>query len=313
MGRLRERRAVVSLDDPPDVAEDLRLRSLYVRKLIQEGPSEPQCVGRVDIPKVIVQFWHDSCAIPSDVRECLESWEVLTTRGFTHILFDEKKARLFISRRFGPPEVAAFDRCHHPAMRSDYFRLCYILMNGGLYVDADDFYQGADCDSLFRDDRLKVQPFCFDPDGKRMVGADIFLRGGARSAGWIFYINNNPLIAPPSHPIIRLALDRSTRILLSHCTENLEVQSTTGPGNLTASLVRHSIASERAGAPRDFTLLTDWESIAATRWSLSYRNDERNWRLWWMLVNSPGAARSSSADSSSEGRPVERTGLEARL
>jgi len=43
-------------------------------------------------------------------------------------------------------------------MQSDYFRLCYILVEGGLYVDADDVYQGMDIDYLFTDSRLKINP-----------------------------------------------------------------------------------------------------------------------------------------------------------
>jgi len=105
-------------------------------------------------------------------------------------------------------------------------------------------------------------------------------REPAYSPDWIFYVNNNPLIAPASHPIVNLALDRSTRILLSQGGERLDIQATTGPGNLTASLVRHSIASETAGRARDFLLLTNWEAMSISRWPLSYRGDERNWRLW---------------------------------
>jgi superfamily II DNA or RNA helicase len=31
---------------------------------------------------------------------------------------------------------------------------------------------------------------------------------------------------------------------------------------------------------RDFLLLTNWGAISTSRWSLSYREDDRNWRLW---------------------------------
>ena len=103
------------------------------------------------------------------------------------------------------------------------------------------------------------------------------------SPNWIFYVNNNPLVAPASHPVVRLALARSTRILLSHEEKRLDIQSTTGPGNLTASLVNHVITgvitAELAGQERDFSLLANWETISISRWPLSYRDDERNWRL----------------------------------
>lgn len=268
------------LNDPSHIAEDDRLRSSYMRKLVRETAPIDAPSGPANIPKVIVQFWHDSGAIPPDVCECLDSWEPLVGQGFKRVLFDDNEARRFIARQFGSPHVAAFDRCPHPAMRCDYFRLCYIFRHGGFYVDADEVYQGGDCQSWFRDNRLKIQPLCYDTLSNTMVQTDVFIGNQADSPDWIFYVNNNPLIAPASHPVIRLALARSTRILLSHRGERLDIQSTTGPGNLTGSLVRHSIASKLAGKARDFLLLTNWDAMSISRWPLSYRDDGRNWRLW---------------------------------
>ncbi len=262
------------------VAEDDGLRSRYMQQLIQEvAPTRPP-LAPATIPKVIVQFWHEANAIPADVHECLDSWEPLQRQGFKRILFDDYEAKRFISKSFGRRYVAAFDRCHHPAMRCDYFRLCYMLRNGGFYVDADEFYQGGDCGSLFQDNRLKIQPLCYDTAAATMVPSDTFTKKQNDSPHWIFYVNNNPLIAPASHPVIRLALARSTRILLRHKKTLLDIQSTTGPGNFTASLVKHANASELAGQARDFLLLANWEALSVSRWPLSYRDDERNWRLW---------------------------------
>ena len=270
----------VAVIKPSRIAEDDGLRSCLMRYLIQEGaPSEPP-LDPVTIPKVVIQFWHDASAIPTDVQECLDSWEPLGSQGFKRVLFDDYEARRFISRHFGRHYVAAFDRCHHPAMRCDYFRLCYMVRHGGFYVDADEFYQGGDCESLFQDKRLKIQPMCYDIPSATMVPYDIFTREQSDSPDWIFYVNNNPLVAPASHPVVRLALARSTRILLSHEEKRLDIQSTTGPGNLTASLVNHVITAELAGQERDFSLLANWETISISRWPLSYRDDERNWRLW---------------------------------
>lgn len=266
--------------NPSHVAEDDRLRCCHMRELIQEGHSIDSPSGPVKIPKVLIQFWHDLVALPADVRDCLDSWEPLTTRGFRRVLFDDSEARTFIRRRLGDPYVAAFDRCRHPAMRCDYFRLCYIYRHGGFYVDADEVYQDGDCESLYRDNRLKIQPLCYDTRTDTMVHPDAFIGKKIYSPDWIFYVNNNPLVAPAFHPIVRSALARSTRILLSQASQRLDIQSTTGPGNLTASLVQHSIASSVAGKGRDFLLLTNWEAISTSRWSLSYREDERNWRLW---------------------------------
>jgi hypothetical protein len=269
-----------SIHDPFRIAEDDDLRSRHIRELVQEDVPIENSSSRTDIPKVIVQFWHDLDEIPEDVQECLDSWEPLEKQGFMRVLFDDAGARRFISKRLGGSYVAAFDLCHHPAMRCDYFRLVYILTHGGFYVDADEIYQGTDCNRFFRDNRLKIQPLCYDTGTGTMIKPDVFIRKLEYSPDWIFYVNNNPLIAPAYHPVIRLALDRATRILLSYVEERLEIQSTTGPGNLTASLVRHSIASKLNGRKHDFLILSNWEATSISPLLLSYRNDERNWRLW---------------------------------
>jgi hypothetical protein len=166
-------------------------------------------------------------------------------------------------------------------MRSDYFRLCYIFRYGGLYVDADDVCKGVGLRSCFDDGRLKVQPLCYDVLSDGMVPAEVFREPQESASSWIFYVNNNPLAAPPFHPIVRLALARATALLIGNSDLRLDVQATTGPGNLTRCLVRHALTVETSqpGA-RDFLLLSDWDEVATSRWPLSYRNDERNWRHW---------------------------------
>lgn len=282
------REAEMLILDPAQAAEDERLRSEYVRRLVQStrNESSPSVSTVTEIPRVIVQFWHDASRVPSDVRECLASWAPLSRRGFDYELFDDESARRFISSHLGQTFVAAFDRCPHPAMRCDYFRLCYVLICGGFYVDADDHYLGRGFEGLFVDNRLKVQPLCYDIETDTMVSPTTFARREVPSPQRIFYVNNNPLIAPPGHPVVNMALRRSTRALL-YGSDSGDIQSTTGPGNLTASLVRHAATRELAGEEHDFVLLADWGSIARSRWPLSYRNDERNWRLWDPNKSSP--------------------------
>lgn len=267
-------------NNPIDCAEDDRSRSEYIRRVVQNPQSLPpkSLVFGNCIPKVIVQFWDNLQQLPQDVQECLDTWKPLITNGFNRLIFDDQKARYFILKHFGNVNARAFDRCYHPAMKCDYFRLCYMLSRGGFYIDADEMYQGADVNYLFNDNKLKLQPLCYDIETDSMIKPDIFIKERKFSSNWIFYFNNNPLIAPPEHPIIRLALERATRLLLNS-EKKLEIQSTTGPGNLTASVVRHAISQELANGNQDFGILSDWEDIATSSWSLSYRNDTRNWRL----------------------------------
>ncbi len=260
--------------------ENHGFRSQVVQWLLHRAPAEQRQRQRVKdgIPRVVVQYWHDFNDLPQDVEACLNSWKELENEGFDWQCFDDGRARAFIAEHYAPEQVEAFERCYHPAMRCDYFRMCYILKCGGFYVDADEVYNGAGCEQLFLDDAIKIQPLCYDTKTEAMVAPEQFLTDTTFPSTRIFYVNNNPIVAPPGHDVIRLALRRSTCILLRR-TERPEIQSTTGPGNLSACLVRYVIDKLRNHDEWDFTFLRDWKRISACQWFLSYRDDERNWRL----------------------------------
>jgi mannosyltransferase OCH1-like enzyme len=263
---------------PADFHEDDQLRSLFVRSLLVEQPPAAESrAAPCTIPKVLVRFWHDAKAVPADVQECLRSWEVLEAAGFEIVTYNDLSATDYISERYGPAQAAAFTRCDHPAMRSDYFRLCYVLASGGFYVDADDVVTDGHWPLLYCDNRLKLHPLCYDVPSATMVEGEELWNPELPAAGRIFYVNNNPLVAPPGHPVLRRALERATAALLIS-TPPRDIQSTTGPGNLTAALASYAHELTLAGKPHDFELLRSWDRVAATRWELSYRGDERNWR-----------------------------------
>ena len=267
---------------PAGFEEDHALRSAFIRELTLEqlavGAIAHIQGSRTKIPRTLVRYWHDLQALPDDVRACLESWGRLRLEGFEFRMFDDKSAAPYVAANFGCRERAAFDRCRHPAMRSDYLRLCFILAEGGLYVDVDDVLgAGNGWTRLFDDDRLKIQPLCYDISAGGMVRSAAIWRADLSTAERIFYVNNNPIVAPRGHPVVRGALARATDRLLSD-DPRPEIQETTGPGNLTAALAAHASELRLRGEGPDFALLKDWEAIAETRWELSYRDDERNWR-----------------------------------
>jgi hypothetical protein len=232
------------------------------------------------VPKNIVQFWDSPLDIPDDVQACMDSWRPLRSAGFELTCFDTNSARRFVADNMEARHLKAFDACYHPAMQSDYFRLCYIAKRGGCYVDADDFYSGQTLNPLFSDGRLKLRPLCYDIASDAMVPPAAFTRPQADSKTWIFYVNNNPLVGPPSHPIVVRALHRATNILGGLAPGDLpEIQSTTGPGNLTASLVAQALVSDATDSELALMILPDWEQFATSVWPLSYRSDARNWRL----------------------------------
>lgn len=263
-----------------ETSENDGLRSNFVSELIQQK-SEHKIVGcdKTLIPKVIVQFWDKADALPPDVRKCINTWKEREVEGFQHLLFDEIRAIEFISTELGSEYVDAFNACYHPAMKSDYFRLCYIYVNGGMYVDVDDVDCQQDITALFSDYRLKLQPLCYDIESDSMIEPKHFTQKNAFSDKWIYYFNNNPIISAPENPIVGYALNRATNRLRQSDGEFPEIQSTTGPGNLTASVVAFLFDNKSFPISNYISIQPDWNEIASTVWQLSYRNDKRNWRL----------------------------------
>jgi hypothetical protein len=268
---------------PLGFEEDDCLRSAFIRDLTLQQldrlatSNDLGLTQSALIPRILIRYWHDPFDVPDDVRACLNSWDRLGEEGFELRLFSDASAAAYIAERYGARERQAFARCRHPAMRSDYLRMCFVLAEGGLYVDADDVLLGGGWKHIFRNGGLKVQPLCYDIPSSGMVPAAEIWRSDLSTDGRIFYVNNNPIAAPADHPVLRRALDRATERLLDEGWLP-EIQSTTGPGNFTAALAAHARDLKIAGAPLDFELLHDWEAIAETRWELSYRRDARNWR-----------------------------------
>jgi len=260
--------------------ENHQARSDFVRELVQ-GPGIPVIKSSVffrKIPKRIVQFWDNLDRLPADVGECIESWRKTEEQGVERLLFDKRHAGDFILRKLGQRYKRAYDKCYHPAMQSDYFRLCYMFLEGGCYIDVDDVFTGCQIQHLFIDGRLKIQPLCYNTESNMMIPPPVFTKPGINAPSWIFYFNNNPLIACSGHPVIEYALGQATISLEKVVRDSLpEIQSTTGPGNLTKSIFNAAI--ENSNIVQTLLVLTNWEDFARSRWELSYRNDTRNWRL----------------------------------
>lgn len=263
-----------------DITEDNHnARSHFIRELIQ-NPSITKPTSTIFTkkpPMKVVQFWDRLNNLPEDVKECIETWKEVENQGIERLLFDKILARDFILEKLGSRYLHAFDKCYHPAMQSDYFRLCYIFIEGGCYIDTDDVYNGVQIKNLFDDGRLKIQPLCYDTVSNMMVPPESFTKNGSYSESWIFYFNNNPLIACSAHPIIERALIQATQLLEKKHSNCLpEIQSTTGPGNLSKSIF--NLVTEDIELKNTLLVLSNWEDIAKTKWELDYRNDARNWR-----------------------------------
>lgn len=268
------------MDTDNSTEENHLARSSFVKELVQRPDSLVVASSMLTkkIPKRIVQFWDNLDRLPSDVNECIETWRETEGQGFERLLFDNQQAGDFIYQKLGIRYKQAYDKCYHPAMQSDFFRLCYIYVEGGCYIDADDVYNGSQIQYLFSDERLKIQPLCYDMATHMMVPPSIFTKPRANAASWIFYFNNNPLIAGIGHPVIERALNQATLSLEIESRNGLpEIQAATGPGNLTKSIF--NAATENGEIEQTLLVLSNWEDTVKSKWELGYRNDARNWRL----------------------------------
>jgi hypothetical protein len=72
--------------------------------------------GEAETPGPHFQFW--DAATPPDVAALLKRFEDQSRSGYE--FFDDRRARDFMSNRFGREEAAAYDACHHPAAKSDF-------------------------------------------------------------------------------------------------------------------------------------------------------------------------------------------------
>jgi mannosyltransferase OCH1-like enzyme len=219
------------------IAEEDNARSKFIYDFLQKEKISP--ANNVPIPKVIMQYWHSSKEIPKDVLECIDSWKVLINKGFRFDFFDDESAKCFIKKHLKKEHIDSYLKCHHPAMRCDYFRLCYLYVSGGLYVDSDELLLNIEIDFLFENNNIKIQPLCYSLKEEKMIDNRDFLRCPYDETN-VYYFNNNPIISPPNHHLIALALKRATDKLVGD--DNIfDIQATTEPGNLSASLVNYHI------------------------------------------------------------------------
>lgn len=175
-----------------------------------------------DIPRRIVQFWHAPEPEPA-TAEVMDSWRGI--EGWHYRRFDRRQAERYLEAHFGPEHVRAFKMANHVTEQSDFFRLCALWHEGGLYVDADDRAVG-------------------DPEALRGLGQGlILLREPYRSLG------NNVILARPGHPALRVAIDLAMEALLRR--DNDSPWAKTGPGLLTravATYLQGDAASDGEGA-----------------------------------------------------------------
>lgn len=159
------------------------------------------------IPRRVVQYWNTAEA-PPEIEATTLSWE--HHADYEYVRFDHRSAVDFLRERYGVGHARAFRLARHVAEASDFFRLCALHADGGIYADADD-------------------KLIDHPDRILELGAGMILFREPFGA-----IANNLMCARPGHPVLETAIELAKTALLAR--DNDSVWSKTGPGLLTRAV-----------------------------------------------------------------------------
>jgi mannosyltransferase OCH1-like enzyme len=208
--------------------------------------------GTAAIPRRIVQYWN-SPELPPDLLPIAHSWRELHA-DYEYVLFDDKRARDFISERFPAEILQAYIRARHPAQKADIFRLCHLCIHGGFYVDADD--------------RCLAPVNTIVPEWADFVAYQ-------EDYGTV---GNNFLGVIPAHPVIRRALELASVALNRGDSDTLWLS--TGPGLLTRAFAQvFAEAPDRSAFLHRTVVLERWRyhRAVAEHCRLQYKRSSLHW------------------------------------
>ncbi|MGB0854972.1 MAG: hypothetical protein ACPGVA_13355 [Pikeienuella sp.] len=200
----------------------------------------------------VFQFW--DAAPPPEIATEMAVWQNATPLGY--VAYDLETAAAYIAAHAGQAEATLFRNAPHAAIQSDYFRLCRIMAEGGMYVDADG--------------RMQPDHAAFRADISGQTAIWFRTRETALS------IANCLISAPPAAPLITHAFEEAGRRLADPTPRH--VFEYAGPTLLTQTALR----LHEEGALGPVVTLTDDEVSrrAMTQIDAPYKKDTRNWRIW---------------------------------
>jgi len=82
---------------PLDISEDDDLRSRCIWHLIHNSENEIFQDTTSIIPRILIQFWDDAKAIPTDVQKCIDSWQPFDECGF-----ENQRGQVLRYKKFRP-------------------------------------------------------------------------------------------------------------------------------------------------------------------------------------------------------------------
>ena len=225
------------------------------------------------IPPRIVQFW-DSPDIPEDLIPLQESWRAINP-GYHYECFNVQTAGQFLHKAFGTLAYTAFARAREPAQKADIFRLGYLAVAGGVYVDSDD---------------------------RCLLPLDRWL---PRNAALVAYqedygtLGNNFLAVEPRSPIIIRALQNA--VVAVNRGDNDLLWLSTGPGAVSRAFTQ--VMAERVDDPfgplNDIVLLDRHALLRVSQIHsrLAYKTTTNHWMHTAFGRTRTAANRPASAPS----------------
>jgi hypothetical protein len=83
------------------------------------------------VPKVIMQTHYDLGSVPAKVAAQFER----LAPDFERVLFEDGEAASFIRKHYSEDMAAVFENFSTGAFKADFFRYCYLYIEGGVYLD----------------------------------------------------------------------------------------------------------------------------------------------------------------------------------
>lgn len=102
--------------------------ALSLRPALPRAPGQP-------VPRRLIHYWEGAESAP--VARSLRQWATLHPQWTQHC-FGRSSAENWL-RQYAPDAVALFNRQALPATRADLFRILWLVQEGGVYADVDEF------------------------------------------------------------------------------------------------------------------------------------------------------------------------------
>lgn len=201
-------------------------------------------------------FYWDSETPPSEILDNVKyhkDFEFLNVK-----LFNREMARDFLKKNFGRDVAKLFSELRHPSEESDFFRFHAVYQNGGFYLDVDEKIRSME----------NLNKFVGE------LNTDVYIKSSSGPIESAFFgaVRFSPVIA------------ECLRILIHNCylRKNLSMWLKTGPGPITRAIARMTYNRIKGnGGEEIFRVLPhNYYPMLLDAVDVSYRNDNRDWRVF---------------------------------